>query len=123
MATEFSGTDPNVVAEPAATVTEIEIRSLQARLAALETKKLEEDAVKAGATEFDRKLAVRLHTRLCPSEHANLTCPWFAVANANDPNLADWTEEQHKRWIAIAVIGKQLLAELQAEEAAAATTV
>jgi hypothetical protein len=115
MSDEFLGMDPNTPAAPTASATERRLAEIEAERAVLLVKKSAEDALKAAASLRDRKLAVRVHKRLCPSDHATLACPWYAIPDADDADAADWTEEQHRRWLAIAVIGQAELAALDAE--------
>jgi hypothetical protein len=98
-------TDPETPADPNATRTEREIAEAQQKLQELLAKKAEEDAIKASVTPAIRTLAIQLHTTLCPSSHP-LACVWSIEGESpDDPNLADWTGEQHARWLAIAQTG------------------
>lgn len=103
------GVDPNAPARREASRTEVELEQLEKRREELLAKKAAEDAVKADSTFRHREGAIALHATLCPSDHASLACPWFADPEANSPDGADWTEEQHKRWLAIVVFGVQTL--------------
>jgi hypothetical protein len=111
MSDELLGTNPETPATASATATEVAIAATEARLAELNAKKVAEDAIKATSTFRDREAAVALHATFCPAGgkldlgHLSLACPWHAAANADSPGLADWTEEQHRRWLAIAVVG------------------
>jgi hypothetical protein len=111
MSDELLGTNPEAPATPAATATEVAIAATEARLVELNAKKAAEDAIKANSTFRDREAAVDLHATFCPAGgksdlgHLSLACPWHAASNADSPALADWTEEQHRRWLAIAVVG------------------
>jgi hypothetical protein len=111
MSDELLGTNPESPAAPSATATEVAIAATEARLAELNAKKAAEDSVKANSTFRDREAAIELHATFCPAGgtldlgHLSLACPWHAAANADSPALADWTEEQHRRWLAISVVG------------------
>ena len=115
MSDELLGTNPEQAAIPQATATEVAIAAKQTELTKLLEKKAAEDAIKAASTFRHREAAVALHAKFCPSGgpadvgHMSLACPWYAVPNADDPNFADWTEEQHRRWLAIAMIGPTIL--------------
>jgi len=50
--------------------------------------------------ERQAKLAVTLHTNLCPNTHDGDACRWFASVGADDPAAADWTEPAHAFWLA-----------------------
>lgn len=99
------GVDPNSEAKKTASRTEVELEQLEARRQELLAKKAAEDTIKDNSTLADRTAAVALHKNLCPSDHASLACPWHVDPKADDPEAADWTEEQHRRWLAIAVYG------------------
>lgn len=84
-----------------ATQTETQIAELQAKLTALQAKKVQEDAAIAAAPAFARELAVTLHTKYCICEHPQ-GCEWRTVNDFDDPVAADWTEKDHAQWLAIA---------------------
>lgn len=80
------------------TRTDFELEEARARVAQLEAKQAEEEAAKASASPAVRELAVALHTLLCPDAHPE-GCGWFIDAAADEPEGADWTQEDHQLWL------------------------
>lgn len=92
--------------------TERELEEARAAVQLLELRLAAEEAAKATATRAMRGLAVRLHRALCRLDHAALECTWYTVADADDAEAADWTEERHAWWLEVARVGVGLQAEL-----------
>lgn len=97
--------DPNGPANTTASRTELELVSIEARRQALLEQKAKEDEIKSNVSIHVRRLAIRLHTGLCPTSHENLACTWYTDPQADNVDAADWTEIQHVRWLAIAQLG------------------
>ncbi|MCY1080297.1 hypothetical protein [Archangium lansingense] len=80
------------------TRTEEELLAAYELVARLEAKKREEDEAKAATTPAVRGLAVALHGKLCTNPHP-VGCDWYRDATADDPEAADWTQEDHQWWL------------------------
>jgi len=83
--------------------TQLELAEKRAEVEVLEARAAAEDAVLAATTPAIRALAVELHTKECPDNHALLECRWFSEDSvaADDPERADWTAPFHARWLAL----------------------
>lgn len=95
--------NPEDEAPNSATTVEAELTALESRRAALLARKSVLDAAVAGATRFHRRLAIRLHARFCLARHPD-GCGWSDNANPNHPDLADWTDAQHQRWLRMTLV-------------------
>ena len=80
------------------TRTALELEATIQRAVGLRAQLAAEETAKAAVTHEVRELAVALHTLLCPDEHP-AGCGWHFDPAADDPEGADWTQEEHRRWL------------------------
>jgi len=90
------------MATTAGTFTEAQLAHHRAMVLQLENKKAKEDAARAADSPAVRQLAVSLHALWCPEHQAGVLCTWDTVADANNAELADWTDPKHQEWLGIA---------------------
>lgn len=97
--------DPSAPATILPSRVDMELQALEERRAQLLNQKAREDAVRSEASRNIRIVAAALHERLCVTDHPTLACTWFTSPEADHPDMADWSEPQHQRWLAIAHLG------------------